>query len=598
MGEVRMFEELWKALKREIPEAQAGFLFLLMAFSWYFGKWEEDYDSGCSNNMTISQGTLIASIRGIQGYDVREAFCRLSESINWQNVEREVIQNVLKRLPERFKWHSQTGGAPEEVFALVIDFMGQDGKYVPTPPGVRKLIVELLGSGKAACLSASFCGGASLGLELWASLRSQNPEIYFYDEEWSREWCDVANLHSYVYGAVRRKITERDMLLPEAGERGRYDCVVMDVPRGRNVTESCQNIDPRFPGFMKRNIYTDWIYIQDALYRLSETGSAAVIVTPGALVRRNEKELRRQIVEEDCLEAVITLPDNLYPKDHTGRELLIFNKRKKRKGKTIFIDISGYGRQVRRNVHSLAEEGIQLVRKVFDCAEQIPGVSAVCEKEEIVKNEFSLKPLQYIRRPGEKEFHSGVLLEEIAQIIRGSQLLKKSDISEDGEVFFINIKDIQNGRLEFEHAERILRTSSACKEKFRIRKDDILLTSKGTVLKAAVVEGNLPEAYISGNITMIRVDQRKYDPYVLFEFLISDRGQIALERIQSGTTIRILSNASLQKLKVPDYESESVKRIGKQLRENQEQYYREITEANTRFQKERRRILGELEELI
>ena len=96
---------------------------------------------------------------------------------------------------------------------------------------------------------------------------------------------------------------------------------------------------------------------------------------------------------------------------------------------------------------------------------------------------------------------------------------------------------------------------------------------------------------------MIRVDQRKYDPYVLFEFLISEQGQIALERIQSGTTIRIISNASLQTLKVPNYDLARMKQIGGQLRRNQERYYREITEATTRFQKERGRLLDELEEL-
>ena len=96
---------------------------------------------------------------------------------------------------------------------------------------------------------------------------------------------------------------------------------------------------------------------------------------------------------------------------------------------------------------------------------------------------------------------------------------------------------------------------------------------------------------------MIRVDQRKYDPYVLFEFLISEQGQIALERIQSWTTIRIISNASLQTLKVPNYDLARMKQIGGQLRRNQERYYREITEATTRFQKERGRLLDELEEL-
>ena len=598
MRETQMFEEIWKEFQREISEEQAFSLSLLMAFSWHYGEWQDDFGLDIGSGAMVSQGSLIESIKGIQGYDVREAFSRLSERINWQVVEQEAVQRLLKKMIDCFVWYGKKGEDPREVFALILDLMGRDGKCVLTPPGVRRVIVELLGPRKAKHLASSCCGGAGLGLELWDYLRLRNPEISFCGEEQSRELCDVANLYSYAYGVSAGEIVERDVLtIPEERERQRYDMIVMDVPRGRNVTELCQSTDPRLYGFTKRNIYADWIFIQDALYRLSEHGSAAVIVTPGSLIRRNEVSLREQIVVNDWLEAVITFPNNLYPKDHTGRELLIFNKAKKRKGKIIFLDISGYCQRTGRNVHSLTEEGIKLAKKVFDSAEQIPGVSAVCGREEIGENAFSLKPLQYIRRTGEKEIQSGITLEEIAQIVRGSQLLKKSDIKESGAAFFINIKDIQNARLEFGQADRIQRTSSVCKAKFRISKDDILLTSKGAVLKAAIVEANPPEAYISGNITMIRVDQRKYDPYVLFEFLISEQGQIALERIQSGTTIRIISNASLQTLKVPNYDLARMKQIGGQLRRNQERYYREITEATTRFQKERGRLLDELEEL-
>ena len=59
----------------------------------------------------------------------------------------------------------------------------------------------------------------------------------------------------------------------------------------------------------------------------------------------------------------------------------------------------------------------------------------------------------------------------------------------------------------------------------------------------------------------------------------------------------LASNASLQTLKVPNYDLARMKQIGGQLRRNQERYYREITEATTRFQKERGRLLDELEEL-
>ena len=86
----------------------------------------------------------------------------------------------------------------------------------------------------------------------------------FCGEEQSRELCDVANLYSYAYGVSAGEIVERDVLtIPEERERQRYDMIVMDVPRGRNVTELCQSTDPRLYGFTKRNIYADWIFIQE-----------------------------------------------------------------------------------------------------------------------------------------------------------------------------------------------------------------------------------------------------------------------------------------------------------------------------------------------
>lgn len=72
----------------------------------------------------------------------------------------------------------------------------------------------------------------------------------------------------------------------------------------------------------------DWIFIQDALCRLGENGCAAILATTGALIRMNEKFFRERIVLHDWLDAVIILPPNLYPRERTGTELLIFRKKK------------------------------------------------------------------------------------------------------------------------------------------------------------------------------------------------------------------------------------------------------------------------------
>ena len=199
MRETQMFEEIWKEFQREISEEQAFSLSLLMAFSWHYGEWQDDFGLDIGSGAMVSQGSLIESIKGIQGYDVREAFSRLSERINWQMVEQEAVQRLLKKMIDCFVWYGKKGEDPREVFALILDLMGRDGKCVLTPPGVRRVIVELLGPRKAKHLASSCCGGAGLGLELWDYLRLRNPEISFCGEEQSRELCDVANLYSYAY---------------------------------------------------------------------------------------------------------------------------------------------------------------------------------------------------------------------------------------------------------------------------------------------------------------------------------------------------------------------------------------------------------------
>lgn len=396
------------------------------------------------------------------------------------------------------------------------------------------------------------------------------------------------------------EIEERDILtIPDTAESQSYDIIVLDIPRGQNVTEVYDEKDPRLLCFNKKNIYSDWIFIQDVLYRLKKTGTAAVLVTPGALTRVNEEILREQIVVNDWLEAVITLPENLYSKYYAGTELLIFNKDKEssRKGKVIFIDISKeFKRQGRRTVE-ITEAGLLQVREIFVHSWEVKGVSAVCSREQIQKNQYSFKPSQYIQQEDEWEFVSELVLEDIAQITRGAQVPKRADVVEDGDVYFLNIKDIQEKRIQYEGADKVRSTNSVCKGKYRIQKDDILITSKGTALKLAIVEDYSPEAYISGNLTLIRVNPEKYHPYVLFEYLNSRQGQISLERIQSGTTIRILSNASLQKLKIPEYHLEKMREIGKELKENQTVFYREKYMLEKQYENKRKHLLKELEVL-
>lgn len=583
-------EEIWRELKRKVPLEQIFYLSLVLAF--------------CQNQRKekgkITQAGVKEVLERIQGYNLRVAFTRIFQFIRWEILDDKDIEEMFQIEVSLFREYLEKGGKLSELFQMIFAQAGKWDVYAPTPTEVRKLIVDILGFHKAHRIADFCCGGAGLGLELWKRLTIRNKEVSFHGEELNRNLCDAAQLYFSAYEVPDGEIEERDILtIPDTAESQSYDIIVLDIPRGQNVTEVYDEKDPRLLCFNKKNIYSDWIFIQDVLYRLKKTGTAAVLVTPGALTRVNEKILREQIVVNDWLEAVITLPENLYSKYYAGTELLIFNKDKEssRKGKVIFIDISKeFKRQGRRTVE-ITEAGLLQVREIFVHSWEVKGVSAVCSREQIQKNQYSFKPSQYIQQEDEWEFVSELVLEDIAQITRGAQVPKRADVVEDGDVYFLNIKDIQEKRIQYEGADKVRSTNSVCKGKYRIQKDDILITSKGTALKLAIVEDYSPEAYISGNLTLIRVNPEKYHPYVLFEYLNSRQGQISLERIQSGTTIRILSNASLQKLKIPEYHLEKMREIGKELKENQTVFYREKYMLEKQYENKRKHLLKELEVL-
>lgn len=583
-------EEIWRELKRKVPLEQIFYLSLVLAF--------------CQNQRKekgkITQAGVKEVLERIQGYNLRVAFTRIFQFIRWEILDDKDIEEMFQIEVSLFREYLEKGGKLSELFQMIFAQAGKWDVYAPTPTEVRKLIVDILGFHKAHRIADFCCGGAGLGLELWKRLTIRNKEVSFHGEELNRNLCDAAQLYFSAYEVPDGEIEERDILtIPDTAESQSYDIIVLDIPRGQNVTEVYDEKDPRLLCFNKKNIYSDWIFIQDVLYRLKKTGTAAVLVTPGALTRVNEEILREQIVVNDWLEAVITLPENLYSKYYAGTELLIFNKYKEssRKGKVIFIDISKeFKRQGRRTVE-ITEAGLLQVREIFVHSWEVKGVSAVCSREQIQKNQYSFKPSQYIQQEDEWEFVSELVLEDIAQITRGAQVPKRADVVEDGDVYFLNIKDIQEKRIQYEGADKVRSTNSVCKGKYRIQKDDILITSKGTALKLAIVEDYSPEAYISGNLTLIRVNPEKYHPYVLFEYLNSRQGQISLERIQSGTTIRILSNASLQKLKIPEYHLEKMREIGKELKENQTVFYREKYMLEKQYENKRKHLLKELEVL-
>ena len=119
------------------------------------------------------------------------------------------------------------------------------------------------------------------------------------------------------------------------------------------------------------------------------------------------------------------------------------------------------------------------------------------------------------------------------------------------------------------------------------------MTSKGSVLKICMVEPGMPKAFLSENLTRIRVDPEKYSSCVLYEFLTSQEGREALDSIQSGTTIKIYNKTNLSRLQIPYYEN--ARELQAQFRQVYEEYRTSMREIRQKFTSDRERLLKKLQ---
>ena len=636
-----IIEYYWRALQKKLPEEQTFYLFIIMIFT---GFWGRRCKAVGAEKFTYQYFYRV--VQDIRIYDTKEAAFRLGEKIDWILLEtdEELKEAVQAAFEEIGRWQSclQPGTSRDRVWGdilldAVLELAGTTGGYIATPQSIRRLTGELLGGVNPESIADFCCGILVFGVDMCRDIcrkkKKELSQISLYGAEMDAILCAAGTMMMEMYG-IRGRIEQKDILTPpDKSEMPLYDLIILDMPRGTNQRVVCDIRDPRLAVFGRKTVYADWIFIQDVLYHLKDGGYAVVLCTTGVLIRANEKWFREQVIRQDYLEAVITLPPNLYPNTRTGTELLIFHKGKTggQKGKILFVDISRYYFRERRNAYAISDEG-----HIAACAcyrrflygdeegvrdrniDNLGKISVILRCDALDKQTCSWKPIQYIHQEQEMVKDGSICLSDIADIVRGAQIVKKdtwdtgeavyfpdkkasvrrSEKTQDsgGTAYFLNIKDIQEGTVRYDTAERISGCNPACKDKYRIREDDILLTSKGTAIKMAMVGQDPPLAFISGNITLLRVKRPAYDPYVLFHYLDSEKGRISLEQIQSGTTIRILNNTNLMALRVPLYEIEKMQKIGSRLKEKREIFLKKQRSLIENYDTERKILLDLLKE--
>jgi type I restriction enzyme M protein len=223
---------------------------------------------------------------------------------------------------EDFQFSDLLGSAYEFLINMFAESAGKKGGDFYTPRDVIRLMVRILhpmpgmsiydptcGSGGMLIISREYIeqsGGDATNLRLCGQVNDASA--------WS-----ICKINMLLHGIRGADIQLQDTLLHpmhrEAGELERFDRVIANPPFSQNYSRNNMEYPERFrwgwpPTSGKKG---DLMFAQHMLATCKDRGMVCTVMPHGVLFRGGaEKEIRTKFLKEDLLEAVISLPQNLF----------------------------------------------------------------------------------------------------------------------------------------------------------------------------------------------------------------------------------------------------------------------------------------------
>ena len=430
---------------------------------------------------------------------------------------------------------------------------------------------------------------------------SEGYKLNYYGQEISNEVFAIGQLINFLITGNKDRIVEGDSLKDPKfiSENGliKFNVSVSNPPFMVKVDKDVVKNDTfnRFKYGVSQDISTnsDWLVANHILSTLKDDGKGAVLLPIGALFRVGaEERIRKSIISEDLIEAVVRIPSSVLSYTNIVTCWIIFNKNKedKRKNKIQFIDLIDFVESIDRRNYTISEEGINAAVEAYRNFEE-NEISFILDKEKLEKKQYDLNAFEYIKSEKIVESINHIKMVEfstIAQIRRGVQVNKgKLDALNTGSRrthYLISIGNIVDGKIVVNESDKI-QIESKWEGVYEVKKGDLLVTSKGTQFKVAIVEEDI-KAIVSANLFIVRTYEDKYLPEILKYYLESELGQSLVQGIIKGTAIKSISHKDIEKLLVPDIDMDTQRNVAEKIKQSQDDYNERISKAKEIYNEE------------
>ncbi|MDR1247304.1 MAG: type I restriction-modification system subunit M [Clostridiales Family XIII bacterium] len=338
-----------------------------------------------------------------------------------------LISEIDKINEERFHDRDLIGRVYEyfmQVFAIDSGTSNEKGEFY-TPASIVRLIAEII-EPYSGVVYDPCCGSAGMFVSSIKFVERHNgnrSKISVVGQERNPDTWRLAKMNLAIRG-IAHNLGERpeSTFAEDLHKDKKVDFIMANPPfnlklNAQGVTQDKLNGDARWDGYTTPPVSNaNYAWVLHILSKLNVTnGIAGFLLANGALNADGvEGEIRKSLVENDKVEAIIVLPREMFYSTDISVTLWILNNNKKtralngrqlrdRQGEVLFIDLRRWNENTYEKKYvQFSDERIAAVRKIYtswQIGEDYADVSELCRsatKTEIAAQGYSLAPSKYI----------------------------------------------------------------------------------------------------------------------------------------------------------------------------------------------------------
>ncbi|MBN8460671.1 MAG: type I restriction-modification system subunit M [Verrucomicrobia bacterium] len=325
----------------------------------------------------------------------------------WKDLLDHFNQPGFVLVNDNFEFPDLLGAAYEYLIKFFADSAGKKGGEFYTPAEVVRLLVQIVKprAGHEVDDPTMGSGGFLIQSHQYVEEQGENPNdlaLFGQDSNGTVWSICVMNmiLHNITRFTIENGDTLEDPLILDGGVPRKFDRILANPPFSQNYSRATLKFPSRFREWCpETGKKADLMFVQHMLATLKADGIAATVMPHGVLFRGGkEKLIRELLINDDVIEAIISLPPGLFYGTGIPACVLVLNKNKpdELRDQVLFINADREYAEG-KNQNKLRPEDIEKIDFVFTHKRTLPKYSRLVTKQEIVeKHDFNLNIRRYV----------------------------------------------------------------------------------------------------------------------------------------------------------------------------------------------------------